>query len=239
MFTPTLHIQTSKMNMLSHSGRCWTFDDRADGTIMSEGVGVVVLKPLRAAIKDGDHIYGVIKGSGVNQDGKTNGITAPSAQSQRDLELDVYRRFGIDPSDITYVEAHGTGTKLGDPIEVKALTESFREYTDKKQFCAIGSVKTNIGHTTMAAGVASVIKVLLSMQHQQIPPSINYEIPNEHIDFASSPFRVNTELCKWDVPYGKKRMAAVSAFGFSGTNCHIVIEEAPTINEMSEYLEGE
>lgn len=239
MFTPTLHIQTSKMNMLSHSGRCWTFDNRADGTIMSEGVGVVVLKPLRSAIKDGDHIYGVIKGSGVNQDGKTNGITAPSAQSQCDLELDVYRRFGINPADITYVEAHGTGTKLGDPIEVKALTEAFREYTDKKQFCAIGSVKTNIGHTTMAAGVASVIKVLLSMQHQHIPPSINYETPNEHIDFASSPFRVNTELCKWEAPYGKKRIAAVSAFGFSGTNCHIVIEEPPTIDEMSEYLEGE
>ena len=225
IFTPSLYIQTSKMGMLSPTGKCRAFDNKADGTIMSEGAGVVVLKPLDKAIKDRDYIYGVIKGSGTNQDGKTNGITAPSAQSQTQLELDVYRRYGINPEDITYIEAHGTGTKLGDPIEIKALKDAFGEFTDKKQFCAIGSSKTNIGHATMAAGVAGVIKVLLSMKYKQIPPLLNFEKENEHIKFNETPFYVNTKLTDWMPLDGKSRMAAISAFGFSGTNCHIVIEE--------------
>jgi acyl transferase domain-containing protein len=158
MTTPDIQIQTSKMGILSPEGKCKTFDSDADGTVMSEGVGVVVLKSLQRALQDGDHIYGVIKGSGINQDGKTNGITAPNAQSQTQLELEVYKRAGINPENISMVEAHGTATKLGDPIEIKALTDAFREYTQKKQFCAIGTVKTNIGHTTMSAGVAGLIK---------------------------------------------------------------------------------
>ena len=227
MFTPTLFLQTSKMEMLSKTGNCYAFDHRADGTIMSEGCGVVVLKPLQKAIEDGDYIYGVIKGSGTNQDGKTNGITAPSAQSQTQLELDVYERYGINPREISLMEAHGTGTSLGDPIEVKALTDAMRKYTTDLQFCSIGSVKTNIGHATMAAGVISLIKVLLAMKHKEIPPLLNYEKENDKIHFEESPFFVDTKLRPWTVENGKKRVAAISAFGFSGTNCHVVVEEAP------------
>src|SRR5699024_944206 len=131
---------------------------------------------------------GVIKGSGINQDGKTNGITAPSTLSQTELERSVYKKAGVHPEDISYIESHGTGTKLGDPIEIEALTNAFREFTDKKEYCAIGSVKTNIGHTSAAAGVASVIKVLMALKYRQLPPSLNCDEYNEHIDFANSPF---------------------------------------------------
>src|SRR5262249_55855792 len=151
-------IWTSQVGMPSKEGKCKSFDDSADGIVTGEGVGVIVLKKLKDAERDGDRIYGVIKGSGINQDGKTNGITAPSARSQMELELGIYEKYKIDPSTITYIEAHGTGTKLGDPIEVDALTDAFSKYTAKKQYCALGSVKTNIGHTGFAAGVAGVIK---------------------------------------------------------------------------------
>ncbi|MCB0191358.1 MAG: SDR family NAD(P)-dependent oxidoreductase, partial [Anaerolineae bacterium] len=221
---PQMHIMTSKAQMLAGDGRCKTFDQRADGFGIAEGVGVVVLKRLAEAVRDGDHIYGVIKGSGLNQDGATNGITAPSVTSQTSLELEVYRGARIDPATISLVEAHGTGTKLGDPIEVEALTTSFRAYTEQTGFCAIGSVKTNIGHTLTAAGVAGVIKVLLALKHKQLPPTLHFEQPNEHIDFANSPFYVNTKLKAWEVETGPRR-AAVSSFGFSGTNAHLVLEE--------------
>ncbi|AIQ12931.1 SDR family NAD(P)-dependent oxidoreductase [Paenibacillus durus] len=227
MFTPDLIIQSSKMGILSTSGQCRTFDKNADGTLISEGAGVIVLKPLKQALLDGDPVYGVIKGSGINQDGKTNGITAPSSQSQTELECDVYNRYAINPENIGYVEAHGTATKLGDPIEIKALTEAFGSFTAKKQYCAIGSVKSNIGHTTMAGGIAGLIKALLSLKHKQIPPSLHFEEENEHIRFRDTPFYVNTQLTDWQANPGIRRMAAVSAFGFSGTNCHIVLEEAP------------
>ena len=161
-------------------------------------VYLLYLKPLAQAIKDHDSIYAVIKGSGINQDGKTNGITAPSAKSQTELELAVYKRFNIDPQFISYVEAHGTGTKLGYPIEVNALTDAFRQFTDKKRFCAIGSVKSNIGHAFQAAGTSSLIKVLLCLQHKKLVPSINFSQPNEHVDFDESPFYVNTELKDWN-----------------------------------------
>ena len=140
---------TSKAGMLSAEGRCYTFDQRADGFVPGEGVGVILLKRLSDAIRDQDPICGIIKGWGMNQDGKTNGITAPSVNSQIALEKEVYERFHIHPETISLVEAHGTGTKLGDPIEVEALTESFRAYTDKKQYCALGSVKSNIGHSSL------------------------------------------------------------------------------------------
>jgi acyl transferase domain-containing protein/dTDP-4-dehydrorhamnose reductase len=221
------YLLTSKTGALSPRGRCSTFDNSADGYVPGEGVGVIVMKGLNRAMADGDHIYGVIKGSALNQDGTTNGITAPSADSQKNLELEVYRTFKIHPETISYVEAHGTGTKLGDPIEVEALNGAFREFTEKRQFCAIGSVKTNIGHLASAAGVASVIKVLLSLQHRQIPPSLHFSKANEHIDFEETPFFVNTELRDWEAKEGVPRRATVSAFGLSGTNCHMVIEEPP------------
>ena len=191
-----------------------------------EGIGVVMLKRLKEAIADGDHIYGVIRGSGINQDGTTNGITAPSANSQERLECEVYDTFSINPEQIQMVEAHGTGTKLGDPIEYQALTKAFRKYTDKKEYCAIGSIKTNIGHTLSAAGAAGVIKILLSIQHKQIPPTLHFQRGNSNIEFEDSPFYVNTGLKDWDVRQGSKRCAVISSFGFSGTNAHIVIEEA-------------
>ncbi|MFI1761425.1 SDR family NAD(P)-dependent oxidoreductase [Streptomyces sp. NPDC020800] len=225
--TPQFYRLAGRAGMLSPTGRCHTFDDRADGFVPGEGVGVVVLKRLADALADGDHIHGVISGSGINQDGASNGITAPSAKSQERLETSVYDAFGIDPEGIQLVEAHGTGTKLGDPIEYHALKRAFGRYTDQREFCALGSVKSNLGHTTTAAGVAGVIKILLSLRHRRIPPSINFEVGNSHIDFTDSPFYVNTEDRPWEAGADGKRRAAVSSFGVSGTNAHMVIEEAP------------
>ena len=216
------------MGMLSPDGQCKTFDEAADGFVPGEAVGVLLLKSLQAALEDGDHIYGVIKGSAINQDGRTNGITAPSTLSQTQVQLEVYERFRLNPETFQYVEAHGTGTKLGDPIEVEALTAAFGKFTAKKSFCGIGSVKTNIGHTMAAAGVCSTIKVLLGLKHAKIPPSLNLRKTNQYIDFKNSPFFVNTTACDWPVVAGQPRRAAVSSFGFSGTNSHLVLEEAPS-----------
>jgi len=225
--TAHFYSLAGKAQMLSPTGKCYAFDDRADGFVPGEGVGVIVLKRLEDALNDGDHIYGVIKGSGVNQDGASNGITAPSAVSQERLERHVYDTFNIDPEKIQMVEAHGTGTKLGDPIEFNALTKTFRHYTSKKNYCAIGSIKTNIGHTTLAAGVAGIIKVLLALKYKKIPPSLHYQKGNSHINFEDSPFYVNTTLKDWEIEAGEIRRAVVSAFGVSGTNVHMVLEEAP------------
>lgn len=225
------YILMSQSGMLAKDGRCKTFDDKADGFVPGEGVGVLLLKRLVNAIADNDHIYGVIKAEGINQDGTSNGITAPNSLSQISLISSVYERANIDPLSIGLVEAHGTGTPLGDPIEVDALTTIFNRHTDKKQFCAIGSIKTNIGHTVAAAGVAGVIKVLLSLKHQKIPASLNFGNANSHINFDNSPFYVNTKLASWHVKNGDVRRAAVSSFGFSGTNSHVVLEEF-TANAM-------
>lgn len=237
--TGGVHVQTSpgffmsagKGGMLSPNGKCFTFDHRADGFVPGEGVGVLVLKSAEKARMEGDHIYGLIAGIGINQDGETNGITAPSAISQERLELSVYERFNINPRQIGLMEAHGTGTKLGDPIEFNALTKAYSQHTDAKQYCALGSVKTNLGHSSTAAGITGVIKVLLALKHQQLPPSLNYEQHNPAINFEQSPFYLNTELNSWQAPNDEKgnalpRMGAVSSFGFSGTNAHVVLQEA-------------
>ncbi|WLQ38960.1 SDR family NAD(P)-dependent oxidoreductase [Streptomyces laculatispora] len=225
--TPQFYALAGRAGMLSPSGRCHSFDDRADGFVPGEGVGVLVLKRLSDALADGDHIRGVISGSGINQDGASNGITAPSAASQERLEASVYDTFGIRPDNIQMMEAHGTGTKLGDPIEYQALKRAFRRYTDRRDYCALGSVKSNLGHTVTAAGVAGAIKVLLSLEHRSIPPSINFEQPNAHIDMSDSPFYVNTVNRPWPAGNDGTRRAAVSSFGVSGTNAHLVFEEAP------------
>ncbi|WP_268410861.1 MupA/Atu3671 family FMN-dependent luciferase-like monooxygenase [Alteromonas sp. a30] len=223
---PSLHVMTTKAGMLSADGRCFTFDNRANGFVPGEGVGVVLLKRYAQALADGDPIHGIMAGWGVNQDGKTNGITAPSAASQSELEQQVYREFGISPDSISLVEAHGTGTKLGDPIEVEALKESYAAFTQKQQFCALGSVKANIGHTLAAAGVSGFLKALLSLKHKQLPPVASYQQQNEHIDLTNTPFYVNTQLQDW--PQGEHpRRATVSSFAFSGTNAHMVLQEAP------------
>ncbi len=236
MAGPSMHIMTSQAGMLSKTGRCHTFDQSADGFVPGEGVGVVLLKRLSDAQRDGDKIVGVIKGWGIKQDGKTNGITAPSVNSQIALEKEIYERFAINPKNISLVEAHGTGTKLGDPIEVEALTQSFGAYTDKTQFCALGSVKANIGHGLTSAGIGGLIKVMLCMEHKKLVPTANYTSLNEHINLADSPFFVNTEYCDWN-PSGPTRMAAMSSFGFSGTNVHLVMEEGPLV-ALSAASEG-
>ena len=204
MTGPELHIRTTQAGMLSPEGRCYTFDQRANGFVPGEGVGVVVLKRLAEAERDGDLIYGVIEGWGVNQDGKTNGITAPNPESQTRLEQEVYERYGIDPGSIQLIEAHGTATKLGDPVEVEGLKNAFRKYTEKKEYCALGSVKSNIGHCLTAAGVAGVIKVLLALKHRQLPPTINFERLNEHIELKESPFYVNERLREWELNGGRE-----------------------------------
>ena len=229
----TLYLTQKRYNlleqagMLSSSGNCRPFDDAADGTVPGEGVGVVVLKRLEDAVRDGDSISGVIVSSGINQAGKTNGITAPGMQSQLALINEVYRRGKIDPGTIQYVEAHGTGTRLGDPIEIEALAKAFQNSLGQGQFRHLGSVKANLGHTTAAAGVAGLIKVLLSIKHRAIPPQIHFDTPNRHTAHFNGLFRINTALESWKPEDEKPRRAAVSSFGFSGSNGHLVIEEAP------------
>lgn len=227
--TPRLFLQTGSAGMLSPRGQCSSFDHKADGIVIGEGVGFILLKPLRNALADGDHIYAVIKGSGVNQDGSTSGITAPSAVSQTALETQVYRRWEIDPETIGLLETHGTGTKLGDPIEFHALSDAMAQFTDKKQFCALGAVKANIGHTIAAAGIAGIIKLLLCLKHRTLPPLAGFEKANPHIAPDKSPFFIPVAAQPWTAPEKGPRRAAVSSFGFSGTNAHVVLEEAPAI----------
>ncbi|AVG17425.1 hypothetical protein CFN79_16995 [Chromobacterium vaccinii] len=222
---PAMHIMTSQMGMLSPNGRCRAFDEAADGIAIGEGAGVVVLKRLADAERDGDRVYGVVQGWGVNQDGKTNGITAPSAEAQTRLQQDVYQRFGIDPSRIGLIEAHGTGTPLGDPIEVAALKDAFAPHARAQGFCALGSVKSNIGHCLSAAGISGFLKLLLALKHRQLPPAANFSSLNPHISLQGSPFYVNDKLRDWTAPEGQPRRAAINAFGFSGTNAHIVLAE--------------
>ena len=232
--TPEMHIMGAKAEMLSHCGRCLTFDANADGFVPAEGVGVVVLKKLSQATRDRDHIYGIILGSGLNQDGSTNGITAPSGEAQSLLQLQVYKKASIDAGNLDYIEAHGTGTRLGDPIEIEALNRSLRNFSDQKHYCAVGSVKTNIGHALTASGIAGLLKVLLCLKHAQLVPSLHFKDPNPHINFQDSPLYVNTQLREWSVAPGKTRMAAINSLGFSGTNCHMVISEPPMPEEAPE-----
>ena len=224
MDQPTL-IKMAEVGMLSPTGVCRAFDEDGDGTVMSEGVGVVVLKRLKDAIADHDMIYGVIIGSGVNQDGASNGITAPNGLAQEKLVKAIYERFAINPEEITYVEAHGTGTKLGDPVEANSLVHVYNQCTNSKNHCAVGSAKSHIGHTGAAACVISLIKVLLSMQHAQIPGLINFKKLNPLIEFDNSPFFVNTEKIDWRSFGHSPLTAAINSFGHSGTNVHLVIRE--------------
>ena len=222
---PSMHIMTAQAGMLSTDGQCFSFDQRANGFVPGEAVGVVMLKRLADAERDGDIIHATIEGWGINQDGKTNGITAPNLESQARLEQAVYERFNIDPANIQLIEAHGTGTKLGDPIEVSGLKKAFKKYTQKKSYCALSSVKSNIGHCLLAAGVSGVIKVALSLKHKQLPPIANFNELNEHIALNDSPFYINNQLKDWVIDVEQKRQAAISSFGFSGTNAHLVMGE--------------
>ncbi|HEX4497933.1 MAG TPA: amino acid adenylation domain-containing protein, partial [Thermoanaerobaculia bacterium] len=215
-------------DVLSPDGHCRAFDARAAGSVDADGVAIVVLKRLADALAAGDHVHAVLKGTGINNDGAGKvGFMAPRMASQSRLVRTVLDRAGVPADTVTYVEAHGTATALGDPIEVAALTAAFRAGTDRTGFCALGSLKTNIGHTNSASGVAGLIKATLALEHRQIPPTLHYEAPNPEIDFAASPFFVNTRLLDWDVPAGTPRRAAINSFGVGGTNAHVVLEEAP------------
>lgn len=220
------YILLSEARALSPDGKCYTFDERANGFALGEGCGVVILKLLEKALEDGDRILAVIDGSALNNDGYTMGITTPNPEAQREVIEEALKKAEISPTSISYVEAHGTGTLIGDPIELKALTQVFRKYTDEKQFCAIGSVKTNHGHLLSAAGISGFIKVILSIINKQIPPTLNCSNPNSRFDFAHSPFYIHSNLTPWNKREGIRR-AGISSFGFGGTNAHFIISECP------------
>ena len=218
---------------VSPDGHCRAFDAKGAGTIFGSGVGMVVLKRLEDALTDRDHIYAVIKGSAINNDGSMKvGFTAPSVDGQAGVIKEALAIAGISPDTIRYVETHGTATALGDPIEIRALSKAFRAQTDARNFCAIGSVKSNIGHMASAAGAAGMIKTLLMLEHRLIAPSLHFEQPNPEIDFENSPFYVNTKPVEWERKNGPRR-AGVSSFGVGGTNAHLILEEAPRLEPSS------
>ena len=228
----TGHIYEEGM-INSKDGHCRAFDENASGTVWGEGVGIVVLKRLDDAIDGGDRIYAVIKSSAVNNDGSRKvGYTAPSAIAQAECITSAHKIAGIRPETISYIEAHGTGTKLGDPIEVEALNKAFNNKKDK--FCALGSVKTNMGHLDTAAGIAGFIKTVLALYNKEIPPSLHFEKPNSEINFDDGPFYVNARLKKWERNGNEPLRAGVSSFGIGGTNVHVVLEEAPLLPETTE-----
>lgn len=226
---PVHYLNLSTMTMLSSGDKCRAFGNQADGFVDGEGVGAVVLKPLEKAIADGDHIYGVIKGSMINSGGKTNGYTVPNPVAQGQLIKETLERANVEARSISYLEAHGTGTALGDPIEIAGLTRAFEPETSDRQFCAIGSIKSNIGHCESAAGIAALTKVLLQFKHGQLTPSLHTEVLNPEIDFARTPFVVQRELEEWKRPVidGKEmpRCAGISSFGAGGANAHLILEE--------------
>ncbi|HYC88474.1 MAG TPA: SDR family NAD(P)-dependent oxidoreductase [Thermoanaerobaculia bacterium] len=228
---PNKYLALSGGQFISSDGHCQSFGEGGDGYIPGEGVGVVVLKRLSEAERDGDRIYGIIRGSALNHGGKTNGYTVPNPQAQAGVIGRALRESGTDARHISYLEAHGTGTKLGDPIEIAALSKAFGRFTDDTGFCRIGSAKSNIGHCESAAGIAGLTKVLLQMQHRQIVPSLHSAKLNPHIDFDSTPFVVNQTLRPWEPPVvdGRTlpRIAGISSFGAGGSNAHMVIEEYP------------
>jgi len=212
--------------VMSPDGHCRAFDARAAGAVEGAGAGIVVLKRLADALADGDHVHAVIRGSATNNDGAARaGFTAPSVEGQAEVIAESLLLASVEPDTVGYVEAHGSGTPLGDPIEVAALTQAFRTRTARRGFCALGSVKTNVGHLNTAAGVAGLVKVALALEHGVLPPSLHFERPNPEIDFAASPFFVNAALRPWES--AGPRRAGVSSFGLGGTNVHAVLEEAP------------
>jgi amino acid adenylation domain-containing protein len=240
---PNKYVTHALLNMPASDGRCRSFGAGGDGFVPGEGVGTVVLKPLARALADGDQIYGVIKASVVNHGGKTNGYTVPNPDAQQELVGTALRRAGIDARLISYFEAHGTGTALGDPIEIAGLSRAFADYTDDRQFCAIGSVKSNIGHAEAAAGIAGLTKVLLQMRHGKLVPSLHAREPNPNIDFAATPFAVQHELAEWTRPVveidGERRtcprIAGISSFGAGGANAHLIVEEYRPAQAPSAY----
>jgi len=238
---PNKYTFLSQNKFLSSDGRCRSFGEGGDGYVPGEGVGAILLKPLHQARIDGDHIYAVIKGSSINHGGKTNGYTVPDPNAQASLISSTLKKAQINPRTISYVEAHGTGTSLGDPIEIRGLTKAYQEETVDTQYCAIGSVKSNIGHLESAAGMAALTKVLLQMKYQQLVPSLHSERLNPNINFETSPFYVQHGLTEWKQPIIKEngkeirypRRAGISSFGAGGANAHLIVEEyEPPLREV-------
>jgi acyl transferase domain-containing protein len=228
VLSPEIGIAFSKAHMMAADGRCKAFDARADGFVRSEGCGVVVLKCLSDALTDGDHILAVIRGSAVNQDGRSSGMTAPNGAAQKAVIRTALKQAGVRPEQIGYVEAHGTGTSLGDPIEAHALAEVLGSGREKERPLVIGSVKTNVGHLEAAAGIAGLIKAVLVLEHEQIPAHLHFEKINPHIDWGGVPVEIPLRARPWPRSEGR-RLAGVSSFGFSGTNAHVILEEAPKL----------
>lgn len=225
LLTPVQGEKEWAIGIHSSDGQARTFDDSSDGTGIGEGVAAVMLKSLRKAIEDGDDVYAVIKGSAVNQDGQGAGLTAPNPGSQEEVIQRAWKDAGIDPNSVTYIEAHGTGTRLGDPIEISGIDRAFRPYVSGKQFCAVGSVKTNIGHLDSSAGIAGLVKCVMALRHGENPPSLHFNRPNRKIPFEDSAVYVNDSLMKWD-KQEQPRRCGINSFGLSGTNCHMVLEES-------------
>lgn len=221
----SIKAKEDELGITSPDSRARTFDESSEGTGLGEGVAALLLKPLTQAIEDGDNIYCLIKGSAINQDGASAGLTAPNPAAQADVIELAWKNAGIDPETISYIEAHGTGTNLGDPIEINGIELAFSRYTDRKQFCSIGSVKTNVGHLDHAAGMAGLVKTILALKEKMIPASLHFQKPNGKISFETSPVYVNNHLRPWTTEGGVRR-CGISSFGLSGTNCHIVLEEA-------------
>ncbi|MGL5877308.1 MAG: beta-ketoacyl synthase N-terminal-like domain-containing protein, partial [Xenococcaceae cyanobacterium] len=224
MLSPELHQTFSQAGMMSADGRCKTFDASADGYVRGEGCGVVILKRLEDAIEDNDNILAVIKGSAINQDGRSNGLTAPNGLSQQAVVRQALKNANVEPSEISYVEAHGTGTSLGDPIEVNSLKNVLMESRNADELCYLGSVKTNIGHLEAAAGIAGLIKTVLSFVNREIPPHLHLQKLNPHIDLEKSAIAIPTHPQAW-LSTDKPRLAGISSFGFGGTNAHIIVGE--------------
>nr|AGS77290.1 polyketide synthase [Myxococcus fulvus] len=247
ILSPFLTIAFSKAGMLSGDGRCKTFDRSADGYVRGEGAGILVLKPLSKAVADGDQIHAVIRGSAINHGGHANSLTAPNPKAQEQLITQAYRKARVDPRTVSYIEAHGTGTKLGDPVETRALVNAFKALEQgsgqaaQPHRCGLGSVKTNIGHLEAAAGIAGVVKVLLSFRHQKLPGTVHFKALNEFIALEQSPFQVVAETTDWPrLAPGIPRRAGVSSFGFGGVNAHVVLEEYEDIasDDVSNVEQG-
>ncbi|MEZ0356074.1 type I polyketide synthase [Mycobacterium sp. SA01] len=232
MLSPATMITFSHSRMLAPDGKCKTFDASADGYVRGEGCGVIAIKRLDDALRDGDHIRAVIRGSAVNQDGASGGLTVPNGVAQQRVIAEALERAGLTPTDINYLEAHGTGTSLGDPIEVQAAAAALGKGRDADQPLLIGSAKTNIGHLEAAAGVAGVLKVVLSLEHSELPPHLNFKNPSPHIPWDRIPVQVVDKARSWERS-DRPRIAGVSSFGFSGTNAHVILEEAPVTNPVT------
>jgi acyl transferase domain-containing protein len=237
ILSPDSTISSAKTRLLSSEGRCKTFDASADGYVRGEGCGVVVLKRLSDAVRDGDNILALIRGSAINQDGLSNSLMAPNGLAQQALIRQALKNANVQPADVSYLEAHAVGTTIGDAIEFKALKTVLMAEREGDRPCWIGSVKPNIGHLEAASGMAALIKVVLSLQHEEIPPHLHLEQLNPYISLEDTPFAIPTQLQRW--PRGsEQRIAGISAFGFGGTNAHLILEEAPTATPSHQSSSG-